>query len=86
MDSIEKAAVHVHEWMGKPSLLREVLSGLSDGGGFFTADVSMLVLDAFIQHGAGDVSAMKTAATARGGVFVAPAPTAMGSSLLSGCA
>ena len=85
MDSCEKAAVYVHEWMGKPSLLREVLSGLSDGGGFFTADVSLRVLDAFIQHGGGDVGSMKTAAAARGGVHDAPTPKAVGSSLLSEC-
>ena len=65
--SIELSAKALHAWISKPtSLLREVLSGLSDGGLFYTSDVSMRLLLAFTIHGGGDVHAMQAAALSRG--------------------
>ena len=65
--AIEHSAKALHAWITKPtSLLREVLSGLSDGGLFYTSEVSMRLLLAFTTHGGGDVHAMQAAALSRG--------------------
>ena len=65
--SIELSAKALHAWISKPtSLLREVLSGLSDGGAFYTSEVSLRLLLAFTIHGGGDVHAMQAAALSRG--------------------
>ena len=56
---------------------------MSDGGGFFTAEVTIKVAQAFVTHGGGDEASMVIAAHARGvDSIISPAPTGSGLGLL----
>ena len=87
-DAIEAAAKFFHAWLSRPETeLKEVLCALSDGGGFFTAEVTIEVAEAFVAHGGGDEAAMVIAAHARGvNAIVTTAPSATAVGVLDGYA
>jgi hypothetical protein len=73
-EAIDAAAKYFHAWLSKGETeLKAVLLALSDGGGYFTAEVSMRVAGAFVAHGGGDEVSMISAAQARGATpIIAP--------------
>ena len=84
-ESIEASAKFLHAWLSKSeTILREVLFAMSDGGIFFTAEVTIKVTEAFVSHGGGDEAAMGIAAHARGvDPIVSALPTGSEVGLLS---
>ena len=84
-EAIEASAKVLHAWLSKPeTILREVLFAMSDGGIFFTAEVTIMVSEAFVLHCGGEEAAMVAAALARGVDPIASAlPAGSGAGLLS---
>ena len=85
-ESTKAAAKFLHAWLSKSeTVLQEVLCAMSDCDGFFIAEVTIKVAQAFVTHGGGDEASMVIAAHARGVdpiVVSARAGTALG--LLAG--
>ena len=82
-EEIEESAKHVRAWAMTPSILGQVVEGLSSGGLLYNSDVTAKLLAAFVAHGGGDEVAFVAAAKARS-MKEAGGGDAKGLSLLGG--